>query len=73
MSFAQVRPIVSIYLSTNLYGSLKSRRRAQMVASTIAMMVSPNSMIKLGGHNVFFYFRLLCGKILPNLRDVHSR
>ena len=42
-------------LSTNLYGSLKRRRRAQMVASTIAMMVSPNSMIKLGGHHVFLF------------------
>ena len=47
--------IISIYLSTNLYGSLKRRRRAQMVASTIAMMVSPNSMIKLGGHHVFLF------------------
>ena len=26
-----------------------------MVASTIAMMVSPNSMIKLGGHHVFLF------------------
>ena len=49
------RITTSIYLSTNLYGSLKRRRRAQMVASTIAMMVSPNSMIKLGGHHVFLF------------------
>ena len=26
-----------------------------MAASTIAMMVSPNSMIKLGGHHVFLF------------------
>ena len=26
-----------------------------MVASTIAMMVSPNSMIKLGGYHVFLF------------------
>jgi len=44
-----------IYLSTNLYGSLKRRRRARMVASTIVMMVSPNSMIELGGHHVFLF------------------
>ena len=33
----------------------KRRRQAQMVAATIAMMVSPNSMIKLGGHHVFLF------------------
>ena len=46
---------IILYLDYFLMVLDKRRRRTQMVASTIAILFSPNSMIELGGHHVSLF------------------